>query len=289
MTSVTTAPHLGDRPARTLEPQWAEVLSVQQEIADVATLSLRFVDPVAQSSYRFLPGQFNMLYLPGFGEAAISISSDAEDRTHIGHTVRFVGNVTRALSRVRPGDRVGLRGPFGSAWPATQLKGRDVFIACGGIGLPPLRPVICQILRNRAEYGKVTVLYGARTPAELMYTQEYETWRKAGIEVETTVDRAEADWTGPRGSRADVVLSFSARRAQYGCSDLRPGDHDPLRYLRGAGSPHRPGEHLRFTGTQHEMRSRILRSLPDRPIFHLQGWSRVSVRRLQPFLNVEEF
>ncbi len=182
-----------------LQPEWAEVVSVQKEINDVATLALRFQDPEVQKAYRFAPGQFNMLYLPGYGEAAISISSDTTDRSSIAHTVRFVGNVTRAASRLRPGDVVGLRGPFGSAWPTTELEGKDLFIACGGIGLPPLRPTLYHVIRNRAKYGKVTVLYGARTPPELMYTREYDTWRQAGIDLEITVDRAEADWTGRVG------------------------------------------------------------------------------------------
>jgi NAD(P)H-flavin reductase len=182
-----------------LEPQWAEVVSVEQEISEVATFGLRFKDPAAQSAYSFKPGQFNMLYIPGYGEAAISISSDTANKDSIAHTVRFVGSVTRAVSRLRPGDHVGIRGPFGSSWPMDQLEGKDLFIACGGIGLPPLRPAIYHILRNRDRYGKVTLLYGARTPAELMFTTEYDKWRQAGIEVEVTVDRAEADWKGRVG------------------------------------------------------------------------------------------
>ena len=93
-----------------LEPQWAEVVSVEQEITEVATFGLRFKDPAAQSAYSFKPGQFNMLYLPGYGEAAISISSDTANRDSIAHTVRFVGSVTRAVSRLRPGDQVGVQG-----------------------------------------------------------------------------------------------------------------------------------------------------------------------------------
>ena len=184
---------------RPLEFQWAEVVKIEQEIPEVATLGLRFTDPAVREAYRFEPGQFNMLYVPGYGEAAISISSDAQDRAVISHTVRFVGNVTRALSRLRAGDQLGIRGPFGSSWPIGELEGKDVFIACGGIGLPPLRPAIHHLMRHRKKYGKVTLLYGARTPSELMYTGEYDRWREADIDIETTVDRAEADWTGRVG------------------------------------------------------------------------------------------
>jgi len=182
-----------------LEPEWAEVVSVQPEITDVATFGLRLKDRAARDAYGFKPGQFNMLYLPGYGEAAISISSDTANKDAIAHTVRFVGSVTRAVSRLKVGDQIGIRGPFGSSWPMEELEGKDLFIACGGIGLPPLRPALYHIVRNRDHYGKVTLLYGARTPAELMFTAEYDAWRKAGIEVEVTVDRAESDWKGRVG------------------------------------------------------------------------------------------
>src|SRR4030042_4765373 len=148
---------------RPLEFQWAEVVKVEQEIPEVATLGLRFTDPAVRDAYLFEPGQFNMLYVPGYGEAAISISSDAEDRAVISHTVRFVGNVTRALSRLRAGDQLGVRGPFGSSWPVGELEGKDVFIACGGIGLPPLRPALHHLMRHRKKNGKVPLLNGGRT------------------------------------------------------------------------------------------------------------------------------
>jgi NAD(P)H-flavin reductase len=184
---------------RLLEPRWTEVLSVAPEIPGVSTYRLKFVEAVDQKAYQFEPGQFNMLYLPGYGEAAISISSDPMDRSGIAHTVRFVGNVTKAMSQVRAGQVIGLRGPFGRPWPIQQLEGKDLFIACGGIGLPPLRPVLYHVMRNRGKYGKVTLLYGARSPNELMYTEEYEAWRKADIAVEVTVDRGDKDWTGRVG------------------------------------------------------------------------------------------
>lgn len=184
---------------RLLEPKWTEVLSIVPEIPGVSTYRLKFVEAADQKAYQFEAGQFNMLYLPGYGEAAISISSDPTDHSGMAHTVRFVGNVTKAISQLRVGQRVGLRGPFGRPWPIKQLESKDLFIACGGIGLPPLRPVLYHVMHHRAKFGKVTLLYGARTPNELMYTDEYEAWRKADIAVEVTVDRADKDWTGRVG------------------------------------------------------------------------------------------
>ncbi len=185
-----------NRPPRML---WAEVAAITPVIPDVTTYWLKFSDPNVAASYTFQPGQFNMLYLPGFGESAISICSDPDARGNIAHSVRFVGNVTRAVSRLKVGDPVGLRGPFGTPWPVEALEGRDVFIAAGGIGLPPLRPLLYYIQHNRERFGKVTLLYGARNPSDLMYTTEYDAWRASGIEVEITVDRGDASWTGRVG------------------------------------------------------------------------------------------
>ncbi|MBA4379504.1 MAG: Ni/Fe hydrogenase subunit gamma [Anaerolinea sp.] len=183
-----------------LEPDWAEITAIRPETEDISTFWLRFEAPAIQESYRFQPGQFNMLYLPGYSEAAISISSDAdESRQLVGHTIRFVGNVTRAISRLKVGDLLGLRGPFGAPWPMHEIEGKDVILASGGIGLAPLRPVIYHILRHRERYGKVILVYGARTPRDLLYPNEYDEWRKADIDVQITVDRADETWSGRVG------------------------------------------------------------------------------------------
>jgi NAD(P)H-flavin reductase len=182
-----------------LEPFWAKVTAIKPEAEDVSTFSLSFIDPDVQSAYSFKPGQFNMVYIPGFGESAISISSDADDPLTLSHTIRFVGNVTHAASRLKVGDTIGIRGPFGSSWPVQQLEGMDIFIACGGIGLPPLRPVLYHIIRHREKYGKVTLLYGARASKNLLYPEEYDSWRKANIDVEVSVDRGDDSWNGRVG------------------------------------------------------------------------------------------
>ncbi len=186
-------------PETLLAPFWAEVLKVQPETPGIATLTLRLEDAHARARYRFQPGQFNMLSLPGIGEAAISVSSDPEDPTLIRHTVRAVGNVSRALISLQPGARVGVRGPFGTPWPIAHCQGQDLLIVAGGIGLAPLRPVIYYAIHHREAFGKITVLYGARTPKDLLYTAEYDTWREHNIRLLLTVDRADPDWTGSVG------------------------------------------------------------------------------------------
>jgi NAD(P)H-flavin reductase len=161
---------------------------------------LKFIDPDVQKRYSYRPGQFNMVYVPGYGEAAISMSSDMETSSGLlQHTIRHIGNVTRATSHLKPGDVVGVRGPFGSSWPLEAIEGMDVVIACGGIGLPPLRGALYHIIRYREKFGKVTLLYGARTPKDLMYPGEYDGWRSANIDMQITVDRGDEEWTGRVG------------------------------------------------------------------------------------------
>lgn len=196
--TITTL-HTAHRTEYLLAPVWARIESIVPEAEGVSTFWLKFEDETLRATYRFAPGQFNMLYLPGYGEAAISISSDPEKPELIGHTIRFVGNVTRAVSRLKVGDLLSLRGPLGTAWPIEQNKGADVFIATGGIGLAPLRPAIYQIINHRKDYGRVVILYGARTPGDLLYTDEYDAWAAHDIEMMVTVDRADENWTGQVG------------------------------------------------------------------------------------------
>jgi NAD(P)H-flavin reductase len=198
MTSLSLKPAAAHS-EQPLAPFWAEIIEIVPEAEGVNTYWLRFKNKHLQESYRFLPGQFNMLYLPGYGEAAISISSDPGDHDRIGHTIRFVGNVTHAISCLKVGDTLGVRGPFGAPWPMEEMHGRDIIIASGGIGLAPLRPSIYHILRHRQDFGKIQVIYGARTPADLLFPGEYAGWKQQGIEVITTVDRGNETWTGSVG------------------------------------------------------------------------------------------
>jgi NAD(P)H-flavin reductase len=180
-------------------PAEVNIQKIKQELPDTASYRLQFTDSEIGSRYRFYPGQFNMLYLPGFGESAISISSDPHHLETLTHTVRAVGNVTQALSRCQVGEQIFLRGPFGSAWPVDQCSGKDVVIAAGGLGLAPLRPVLYHIAGHREDFKRVWLLYGARSPSALLYADEFDDWRQAGIEVFVTVDIADADWRGEIG------------------------------------------------------------------------------------------
>jgi NAD(P)H-flavin reductase len=173
---------------------------------DTFTLTLDLDDALPE--YRFLPGQFNMLYVYGMGEVAISISSDPFRKGTLDHTIHRVGSVTTALAHKKRGDVIGLRGPFGSHWPVDVARGKDVCIATGGIGLAPLRPVIYSILRERDQFGRVIVMYGGRSALDLLYRVELERWENEHqVEALVTVDRGDTSWKGHIGV-VTTLLSY---------------------------------------------------------------------------------
>jgi len=179
-------------------PQLYRVQRVRREIPDTFTLEL---EPANGSDIpSFATGQFNMLYVYGVGEVPISISGNPAQPKPLVHTTRAVGTVTKAMRKLKPDDVIGVRGPFGSHWPIELAHGKDVVIVAGGIGLAPLRSAMYQIISQRELYGKVALLYGARTPADILYRRELEHWRgRFDLEVYITVDNATGDWHGSVG------------------------------------------------------------------------------------------
>jgi NAD(P)H-flavin reductase len=138
-----------------------------------------------------------MLYVFAVGELPISISGDPEIPGRLVYTVRSVGKATYALVTRQPGEQVGVRGPFGVGWPLTASRGRDVVIVAGGIGLAPLRPAVYHVLRHRGDYGRLVILYGARSPRDLLYRKELLAWSYLpDTQVLTTVDYGGVSWRG---------------------------------------------------------------------------------------------
>ena len=181
-------------------PVAAEIVDIHQENFNTRTFTMRIEDDGIRNAYRWAPGQFNMIYVPGLGEAAISISGDSEERGLIRHTIRIVGSVTRAIDGLGLGGIVGLRGPFGRGWPLEDLTGGDVVLVAGGIGLAPLRPVVYWMLKNRQPFRRVILLYGCRTPEDRLYVEELAKWGEGrAIDVLVTVDNETAGWVGPVG------------------------------------------------------------------------------------------
>jgi NAD(P)H-flavin reductase len=164
--------------------------------------------PADGAGLPFAPGQFTMLSRPGTGEVPISISGDPARPETLVHTVRAVGVATRAICAAAPGDTLWVRGPFGRPWPVDDLEGTDVVVATGGIGLAPLRPAILRLLDRHERFGRLTLLYGARTPDQILYPDELEAWAERGMEVHVTVDSAGPEWLGHVG-----VVTRLVRRA----------------------------------------------------------------------------
>ncbi|MER6828040.1 FAD/NAD(P)-binding protein [Streptosporangium sp. NPDC000563] len=187
------------------------VRSRRPDRADTVTLTLR---PVQGDCLPFLPGQFTMLYAPGVGEIPISISGRARSGGYV-QTIRAVGAVSAALCRMRPGDVVGVRGPYGTSWDLPAAAGLDVVVAAGGLGLAPLRPVVRELAAHASRYGRVSLIVGTRTPATLMYPGELARWRdEHGIDVKIIVDHPDHAWKGPVGLVTRLIdrIVFEPRR-----------------------------------------------------------------------------
>jgi len=185
-------------------PRIRRVRRVRRDTHDTCTLEIEPADGEPEPG--FLPGQFNMLYVFGTGEIPISISGDPRRARPLVHTVRAVGKVSAALCGLARGDYVGVRGPFGSNWPVAEAEGSDIVLVAGGIGLAPLRPALFRVLARRERYGRVVLLYGARTPRDMLYRKELERWRgRFDLEVEATVDAAGADWHGEVGVVTELI------------------------------------------------------------------------------------
>lgn len=173
------------------------VKRTRRESHDTVTLEIA---PPDGRGFPFRPGQFNMLYAFGIGESAISISGDASRPETLVHTLRAVGAVTEALTSLKAGGVLGVRGPYGRGWPIEKAEGRDLVVIAGGIGLAPLRPVIYEALARRERFGHVSLLFGARSPEDLLFTRELARWRgRMDAQVEVTVDRAGKGWRGDVG------------------------------------------------------------------------------------------
>ena len=177
-----------------------------RETADTFTFTLTPADGGPELAFQ--PGQFNMLTCFGAGEVPISISGDPGRPQTLVHTIRAVGSVTRVLCRAARGDQIGVRGPYGTPWPVDAAREHDVIVITGGLGLAPLRPAIYHLLAHRAEYGNLELIYGARTPEDILYVKELEQWRgRFDMRVHVTVDTAPATWRANVG----VVTQLIAR------------------------------------------------------------------------------
>ena len=153
----------------------ARILFKRKETYDTSTYGLQLKE---NPGFSFLPGQFSMVGIPGVGEAPISFSSDPGEKDKFEHTIRAVGRVTQTMAQRKEGDRLQIRGPYGRGWPLEEARGKNILVVAGGIGLAPLRGFLLQVWKNRNDFGKVVILYGARTPEDLLFKEELLLWRK---------------------------------------------------------------------------------------------------------------
>jgi NAD(P)H-flavin reductase len=180
-----------------LTPRSYRVAQVTPELPDCVTLHLEPDDPADTAVCS--AGQFNMLYALGVGEVPISLSG-RDEKNRLMHTIRAVGSVTNRLAALRPGSRLGLRGPFGDAWNVESYDGEDLLIVAGGLGIAPLRPLVAEVLRQRERFGRVAILYGARHPTSILFREDLQRWRgRFDLTVEVTVDMSNHKWRGEVG------------------------------------------------------------------------------------------
>jgi NAD(P)H-flavin reductase len=186
-------------------PQEAQIIERIEESPGLFTLRLRFTDPQVQSAYQFEPGQFNMLYLHGVGEIPISIVSDPKDELIFEHTIRAVGRVSNAMSCLKPGGFIGVRGPYGRGWPLQAAEQRDVVVVTGGLGCAPVVSVINYIAHRRERFGKLNIVQGVKHSSDFIWRERYDHWREM---PDTTVllaaDRGEPIWPWHIGRVTDL-------------------------------------------------------------------------------------
>lgn len=200
--------HVLDTPAPTapvdaMLPERYRISHTRQDTRDTFTLEL---DPVEGTRFTYAAGQFTMLDAFGVGEVPISISGDPTRQGPLEHTIRDVGAVTHALITAPTGAVLGVRGPFGTSWDVADGMGGDVVLVAGGIGLAPLRPALLELLGHRDRYNRVVLLYGARTPEDILFGDELRTWAKDfGVVVEVTVDNGQHAWRGKVGLVTQLV------------------------------------------------------------------------------------
>ena len=220
-------------------PEPAVIVAKRSFGPEIRSYRLRLLDPTARPRFDFLPGNFNMVYAPGVGEVAISISSDPDDED-LEHTIRIVGRTTRVIERLEAGDVLGLRGPYGQGWPLLEARFKDLLVVTGGLGCAPVTGAIDYVFRRRASYGHVTILHGVKKAADLVFQSRFEAWRR---EPDTTVlltadqpDRAWRDRSGVVTELFDDIEIDAGRTVVLMCGP-QVMMHYAIRHLRGCGVP----------------------------------------------------
>ena len=181
------------------KPELAEILEVKQETPDTKTFTARFVDEKRQKKFFFVPGKFMMVTVFGFGEIPISISSSPYKTGSMDFTVVNVGNVTNAMHSLKKGDKLGLRGPFGNGFPMQKFRKKNILFVSGGCGIAPLRSAIYAAREKKGEFGRTELMFGCKSPENILFNKEIRKWGEQGISVHKTVDKPSPKWSGNIG------------------------------------------------------------------------------------------
>lgn len=222
-----------------LAPRPARVEEKHSFGPSIHAFRLRPEDAGDRPLFDFAPGQFNMVYAPGVGEVAVSLSSDPEDDL-LEHTLRVVGRTTRVLGALQVGDVMGLRGPYGTGWPLHEARFKDVMVVTGGLGCAPVSGAIDYVFRRRANYGHVTILHGVKQPADLIYRDRFEHWRReADTTVLLTTDEPDRSWRDHSGVVTELFdeVAFDPDRTVLLMCGPEVMMHYAARSLRERGLP----------------------------------------------------
>lgn len=191
-------------------PEMATIQEVVQETPNIKTFRLRFNNAERMKSFTFEPGQVGQLSLFGVGESTFVINSPPTRMDYLQFSVMKAGEVTSKLHGLRAGDQIGVRAPLGNAFPYEQMKGKDIVFIGGGIGMAPLRTLLLFMLDNRADYGKITLLYGARSPQDMAYSYELPDWTsRKDMTTVLTIDREAPGWEHRVGLIPNVLLEMA--------------------------------------------------------------------------------
>lgn len=190
-----------------LEPMVGKVVKILEESTDVKTFRISTLD--GKKPFAPKPGQLGMFSLPMIGEAMFSVTNQGDD--YIDMAIKKTGELTDALHEIEEGQEIGIRGPYGNGFPLEYLKGKDIVFIAGGIGLAPVRSVIMHCLKNRVDYGKLTIIYGARSVEDLCFKDDlFNNWPKEeNTQVYVTIDRPQEGWEGHVGFVPDYIKEIA--------------------------------------------------------------------------------
>lgn len=181
-------------------PSLATITEMRDLATDIKLIQVQLDDPDARKKFSYSPGQFAEISVFGVGESPFGLASSSDRGSKIVFAVSRVGTVTDALFKLDVGDQIGMRGPLGVGFPMEEFKGKNILVLGGGIGGAPLRPIIQTIFDNREDYGAVTIVWAARSPDLLVFTEEYDEWRaQPDVEMHLTVDKAPEEWEHEEG------------------------------------------------------------------------------------------